>query len=400
MNALIEEGACYLMRKRRAVLGVSWLLSLAAISFYGGTVSYGIFFALTFLPLLSLFYIVCVWFRYKVYQEIGSRNIVSGQSVPYYFVLQNEDKFAFAAIEISFFSDFSYVEELPGKTEFELLPGERYRYETSFVCRYRGEYEVGIKEVTISDFLRLFRIRCGVKETKKVIVAPRLIKIPELKSISDVSVMMLRECVKQAAEYDIVTREYVCGDARKQIHWKATARERKLMSRRLIGEEKEGVLIFFDTRRYDERPEIYLPLENRLLETVLAVAFFLTEKNIPIEIYCSQEKFRYSHLNGIRDFGDFYDLIRELEFDKTEDTKSRLFHILGRGAALDKHVAFFVLQKIDFEILEMTKQISENGVIVVFYVITEENMEDFRAANDGNRRIMAITPDDKLEEIL
>ena len=388
------------MRKRRAVLGISWLLSLAAISFYGGTVSYGIFFALTFLPLLSLFYIVCVSLRYKVYQEIGSRNIVSGQSVPYYFVLQNEDKFAFAAIEISFFSDFSYVEEVPGKMEYELLPGEKYRYETSFVCRYRGEYEVGIKEVTISDFLRLFRIRCGVRETKKVIVAPRLIKIHELKSVSDVSVMVLRESAKQAAEQDIVTREYVRGDALKQIHWKATAREQKLMSRRLIGEEKEGVLVFFDTHRYDERPEIYLPLENRLLETVLALAFFLSEKNIPVVIHCSQEKFRQSHLNGVGDFGDFYELIRELEFDKAHDTKGRLLHILGRGMALDKHVVFFILQKVDFEILEMTKQISENGVIVVFYVITEENIEDLRAVSDGNRRIIAITPQDKLEEIL
>lgn len=388
------------MRKRRAVLGVSWLLSLAAISFYGGTVSYGIFFALTFLPLLSLFYIVCVWFRYKVYQEIGSRNIVSGQSVPYYFVLQNEDKFAFAAIGISFFSDFSYVEELPGKMEYELLPGEKYRYETSFVCRYRGEYEVGIKEVTISDFLRLFRIQCRISETKKVIVAPRLIKIHELKSVSDISVMLLRESVRQAAEYDIVTREYVHGDALKQIHWKATAREQKLMSRRLIGEEKEGVLIFFDTHRYDERPEIYLPLENRLLETVLSVAFFLSEKNIPVMMQCSQEKFGHSHLSGVRDFGEFYDRIGKLEFDREQDTKGRIFQILGRGAALDKHVAFFILQEVDFEILEAAKQISENGVIVVFYIITEENREDFRAVSDRNRRIIAITPQDKLEEIL
>lgn len=388
------------MRKRRAVLGVSWLLSLAAISFYGGTVSYGIFFALTFLPLLSLFYIVCVWFRYKVYQEIGSRNIVSGQSVPYYFVLQNEDKFAFAAIGISFFSDFSYVEELPGKTEYELLPGEKYRYETSFVCRYRGEYEVGIKEVTISDFLRLFRIQCKISETKKVIVAPRLIKIHELKSVSDISVMLLRERVRQAAEYDIVTREYVHGDALKQIHWKATAREQKLMSRRLIGEEKEGVLIFFDTHRYDERPEIYLPLENRLLETVLSVAFFLSEKNIPVMVECGQEKFRRSHLKGIGDFGEFYDQIGKLEFDREQDTKGRILRIVGRGAALDKHVAFFILQEVDFEILEAAKQISENGVIVVFYIITEENVEDFRAVSDSNRRIIAITPQDKLEEIL
>lgn len=388
------------MRTRRAVFGVSWLLSLVAISFYGGTVSYGLFFALTLLPFLSLFYIVCVWFRYKVYQEIGSRNIVSGQSVPYYFVLQNEDKFAFAAIGISFFSDFSYIEELPDETEYELLPGEKYKYETSFVCRYRGEYEVGIREVTISDFFRLFRIRCEVKETKKVIVAPRLIRLHELKSVSDVSAMMRREVLKQEAEPDIVTREYVYGDTLKQIHWKATAREQKLMSRRLIGEEKEGVLIFFDTHRYDENPRRYLPLENCLLETVLALGFFLSEKSIPVVLYCSQEKWKKNRLNGIGDFGDFYELTGELEFDRAQDTKGRIRYLLDRGTALDKRVVFFVLQKMDIEILEMTRRISENGVIVVFYVITEEDMEDLRAMGDGNRRIIAVTPQDKLEEVL
>ena len=388
------------MRTRRAVFGVSWLLSLVAISFYGGTVSYGLFFALTLLPFLSLFYIVCVWFRYKVYQEIGSRNIVSGQSVPYYFVLQNEDKFAFAAIGISFFSDFSYIEELPDETEYELLPGEKYKYETSFVCRYRGEYEVGIREVTISDFFRLFRIRCEVKETKKVIVAPRLIRLHELKSVSDVSAMMRREVLKQEAEPDIVTREYVYGDTLKQIHWKATAREQKLMSRRLIGEEKEGVLIFFDTHRYDENPRRYLPLENCLLETVLALGFFLSEKSIPVVLYCSQEKWKKNRLNGIGDFGDFYELTGELEFVRAQDTKGRIRYLLDRGTALDKRVVFFVLQKMDIEILEMTRRISENGVIVVFYVITEEDMEDLRAMGDGNRRIIAVTPQDKLEEVL
>lgn len=87
-------------------------------------------------------------------------------------------------------------------------------------------------------------MRCEVKGTKKVIVAPKLIRIHELKSISDVSAAMQRERLGQAVEQDIVTREYVNGDALKQIHWKATARSQKLMSRSMTGEEKEGVLLF------------------------------------------------------------------------------------------------------------------------------------------------------------
>lgn len=393
-----EQGIC--MRMRRAVYGVLWLLSLVVISFYGGTVSYGIFFALTFLPFLLLLYIFCVRLRYKIYQEIGSRNIVSGQSVPYYFVLQNEDWFAFASIGISFYSDFSYVEELPEKMEYELLPGEKYRYETSFVCRYRGEYEVGIKEVTISDFLRLFRVRCAAKGIQKVIVAPKLIRIREIRSIADVSATVQREVLKQAAQQDIVTREYVNGDALKQIHWKATARAQKLMSRRLIGEEKEGVLLYYDTKRYDEKPERFLPLENRLLETVLSLALFLCEKNIPVSLRCGRGTFGKDRLNGIGDFGDFYEQIRELVFDQAEDRKQGILRMLDRGEALHKQVAFFVLQKMDLEILEMTKRISQNGVTVVFYVITEERIEELCAMSDENRRIIRITPQDKLEEML
>ncbi len=388
------------MKMRRVIFAICWILALTAISFYGGTVSYGIFFALTLIPFISFLYIVCVWFRYKVYQEIGNRNIVCGQSVPYYFILQNEDKFAFAGIRILFFSDFSYMEELPGDIEFELLPGEKYKYETSFVCKYRGEYEVGIKEVIISDFFRLFCFKCAVKETKKVIVAPKLIKIPELKSISDISVMIQRETVIGAVEPDTVTREYIQGDALKQIHWKATARNRKLMSRGLRGEDKSGVALFYDTHRCHEDPKLYLPIENRILETVLALSFFLSEKNIPVLAYYNQEEIRQDNLNSVRDFEEFYENINRTRFDKNEDTKCSISYILKKGMVMDKQVMFFVLHKLDYEILEMTKQLSENGVVIVFYIITEENTEDFRMMNDVNCRIIAITPQEELEEVL
>lgn len=388
------------MKMRRFIFAICWILSLTTISFYGGTVSYGIFFALTLIPFISFLYIVCVWFRYKVYQEIGTRNIICGQSVPYYFILQNEDKFAFAGIRILFFSDFSYMEELPGEIEYELLPGEKYKYETHFVCKYRGEYEVGIKAVVITDFFRLFCFKSAVKETKKVIVSPKLIKVYELNSISDISAMIQRETVAGTTEQDTVTRKYLQGDALKQIHWKATARNQKLMSRGLHGEEKSGAVIFYDTQRYYKDPKIYLPIENRILETVLALVYFLSEKNIPVQAYFSQNEIKQSNVNGMSDFEEFYKNVNRIIFDKNEDTKFSIRCILQNGAVMCKQVMFFVLHNIDHEILEMTKPISENGIVTVLYVITEENIEDFRMLSDANLRIIAIAPQDELEEVL
>ena len=400
---MIEQREVFDMKVRRCVLGICWLLSLILISIYGGTVSYGIFFGLTLVPVISFLYILFVRIFYRIYQEIGSRNIVSGQSVPYYFVLKNESWFAFAGIKVFFFSDFSYVEELPEEIEYELLPGEQYKYETSFVCKYRGEYEVGIKEIVISDFWGLFSIKSAIRGAKKVIVAPKLIQLDELKSVMDISAMMQRDNL-QTTELDAVTREYAAGDALKQINWKATARMQKLMSRKPVGEEKRGVALVFDTKRYDKKPTVYLPIENKILEIVLALALFISKNNIPVSFFYGQNNtqtgLRQGRLNSVGDMDGFYEQIKKVHFDQNADMRSDLQRVLQEGMLMDKAVVFFVLHEMSDDILRVTYQLATNDTTVICYVVTDENIEEFYTMSDLGRRIIAITPEDELEEVL
>lgn len=385
---------------RRIIFGCCWILSLVGISFYGGAVSYGIFFGITLLPFLSFFYIFCVLFRYKIYQEIGSRNIVCGQSVPYYFVLQNEDRFAFSGIKIFFFSDFSYIEKLPERITYELLPGDKYQYETSFVCKYRGEYEIGIKAVEIYDFLGLFSLKCDVRETKKIIAAPRLVKLDELKNIGDISTKMQRQAQQRAAEPDVFTREYVSGDAIKQIHWKVTAREQKLMSRKLTGQERQGAALFFDTRRISNKDQIYLPVENRVLETVLALAYFLVGRNIPVSSLCYQGEFRCREVYDTGSMEGFYTEISDTRFQSGSALHDQMKAAVSGGRLMDKWILFLVLQEMDSSIMETIFHLSESGMVVVAYVVTTENIEEFCMMNSPNRRVIPVTPEEDLWEAL
>ena len=391
------------MKIRRGILAACWLLSLVVISFYGGAVSYGIFLGLTFIPLISFFYILCVFFCHRIYQKVGSRNIVCGQPVPYYFILKNESWFAFAGIRIFFFSDFSYVEKLPEEIEYELLPGEQYQFETSLVCKYRGEYEVGVKEIIITDFFRLFCMKCGVSEDRKVIVAPKLVIIDELKSVPDISAMLQRDDT-WPTELDAVTREYAKGDALKQINWKATARMSKLMSRKPIGEEKRGVALIFDTKRYDMDPVVYLPIENKMLEIVLALSLFMSKSNVPVSYFYNRNdgmlKMRQGCLYGLGDIESFYEQVKELRFDGDSDMKTALMKVFHDGLLMDKAVVFFVLHQMDEEILKMTYQLAKNDTHVIYYVVTDEIMERFSSMIDPGRRIIAITPEEELEEVL
>ena len=391
------------MRVRRCILGICWLLSLILISTYGGTVSYGIFLGLTLIPFVSFLYILFVWIFHRIYQEIGSRNIVCGQSVPYYFVLKNESWFAFAGIRIFFCSDFSYVEELPDEIEYELLPGEQYKYETSFVCKYRGEYEVGIKEIVISDFWGLFGIKFAVRERKKVIAAPKLIQLDELKSVSDISAMMQSENL-QVTELDVVTREYSIGDALKQINWKVTAREGKLMSRKPIGEEKRGVALIFDTKRWARDPGVYLPTENKVLEIVLALSLFMSKSNTPVSYFYNQNNdqngVERGELHGLRDIEDFYERIKRVRFDIGADMRTDLMKIHWEGYLMDKAIVFIILHEMDDDTLRLTYQIAENDTIVICYVVTDKNIDELCSTSDLSRRIIAIAPEEELEEVL
>lgn len=391
------------MRVRRCILAVCLLSSLIVMSIYGGTISYGIFFGLVLIPVVSFLYILSVWICHRIYQEIGSRSIVCGQSVPYYFVLKNESWFAFASIRISFFSDFSYIEELPEEVEYELLPGEQYKYETSFVCRYRGEYEVGIKDIIITDFWGLFRVKFPVQESKKVIAAPKLVRLDELKSIPDISSMVQRDNL-HSTDLDAVTRDYVAGDTLKQVNWKATARMHKLMTRRSIGEEKRGAALIFDTKRYSKERGVYLPIENKILEITLALALFMSKSNIPISYYYRQNSFKtgmsQGRLNGVGDVENFYGQIKEVDFEQSTDMYVGLSGILQDGRMMEMAFVFLVLHEMSQDILRMTYQIAENDTIVICYIVTDENVEEICASGDMNRRIIAITPEQELEEVL
>lgn len=384
------------MRTHRFIFLNLWILSLVSISFFGGAVSYGFFFGMTLLPAVSLIYILSVYFRFKIYQELGSRSMVCGRPERYFFILQNEDYFAFTGVAIRLFSDFSYVEELPDDREHELLPGDRFTYETRLVCRYRGEYEVGVKEVIVTDFFRLFRVRYSNPGTIKALVRPRVVRLSELRGMEEFQAPLQRETYGET-EPDILVRDYVEGDSLKQIHWKASAREGRLMTRLKTGEEKQGISVFCDMTRFGRRPEDYLPLENKMLETLLALGFFFAGKDVGISVYYGQNGLVRQQVRGMKDFDGFYQSTAEAVFGEQEDVLKLLAQVRAQGDIWDSRIVFFILHKLDDRIMGMTEELAAGGTAVVVYAVTDENVQEYVKQADGRRRIIAIPIEEPLE---
>lgn len=388
------------MKARRWIFLLMWVLSLAAITCYGGAVSYGLFFGMSLLPAISVGYIVWVYFRFKIYQEIGSRTMVCGRPESYFFVLKNEDYFAYAGVSIRLYSDFSYVEELPGDTEYELLPGEQYTFETRLVCRYRGEYEVGVKEVVITDFLRLLRVSYANPGTIKALVSPRVVHLAELKSLEDFQAVFRREAFA-GTEPDAVVRDYVEGDPLKQIHWKATAREGRLKVRTRTGEEKQGIAVFCDMKRFSQDRKRYLPLENKVLEVLLSLTFFFAGRDMTLSVYYGQGGGPVEHsVRGMQAFEDFYREVDGVVFQEEEECLRTLEQAVAGGRLWESSVILLILHELSDRLMELVGQLCVAGVLVVIYVVTDQSQESYIRQSGGRCRIVQIPLDAELEGIL
>ncbi len=382
---------------RRWVLLGLWILSLITISFYGGAVSYGFFFGVTFVPVVAVVYLLCVYFRFKIYQRLESRNVVCGQPVPYFFVLQNDDHFAFTSVGVRLFSSFSFVEKLPDGISYELLPGDQYTFETKLVCKYRGEYEVGVKEIVITDFLRLFQVSYRVPETIKALVMPRVVRVDELQCIADVQALLQREIDRVQTEPDVVVREYVPGDALKQIHWKATARAQALKVRTRTGEEKAGIAILCDTKRYSADNREYLPLENKMLEVLLALTVYFANQNMACEICYGQRGMVRCHVQDLKDFDVFYRQAAGIDFAKEESVEEMGRKALAGGVWQDCRILFFVLHEWSDVVWEMAEQICAGGGIAVLCLVTDQNMDEYLRLGSVRKRIVVIPVEAELE---
>lgn len=388
------------MKIRKWVLLGLWILSLIGISVYGGAVSYGFFFAFTLIPVVSFVYLMCVYFRFKIYQEVESRDVVCRQAMPYYFILRNEDYFGYASVRVKMFPDFSYVEGVSHEAEYELLPGDEFTYRTNIVCKYRGEYEVGVKEVEIVDFFGIFRFRYRILGTIKAIVHAKPVELEQLLATEQMSAVLQRDSKKEKLEPDVVVRDYVTGDSLRRIHWKASARVSKLMVRNDTGNEKQGIVMFFDTKRYSDKMEQYLPLESKMLEVLLSVGLFFAKSNQIFHVYCGQNGIWSSTVGNMNHFEEFYNRTSSVMFDKDENVQVLLQKLQDSTRLSEARLIIGICHELSDELLYWAKELTAGGSMLLLYAVTEENVEHYVRQSTVRIRIVAISPYEELEGVI
>ena len=377
---------------------------------------------------VSLIYLLIVYFFFKLYQVLGTKHITAYEPIPYYFVLQNEYLLNFCHISVSTYSTFSYIDEMQqdnkpnddttnisdrknrrsnnqtkkdsGITKtYELLPGENVRYDTTMICRYRGDYHVGIKQITIVDFFRLFKITYRVPEPLNAVVLPRVIKLETLKSVPEMVIATYKENPRLSSDFDVQTRDYMPGDPLKGIHWKSTAKTGKLKSRITYGEQRQGISIFLDTKRISDDEYVFIPVENKCLEIVLALTNYFANYSVPTSLVYSQFEPRTAKCSAAYEMESFLNTVSAMKFRSDEEAAVTLDILMAGSVFKDCMIAFLVITGADAELNKRLYELSTFGINIVVYLVgVHPNVQDIMEL--ANVRVIPVYPEDDLAKIL
>jgi len=126
----------------------------------------------------------------------------------------------------------------PGSCDYELLFGTR------------GIHQIGPAQQIITDSLGLIRGMVDVGDSLNVPVRSRLIDLQRIANLGEqVLVGEARASQSSTADYyDVAIRDYQQGDSIRQVHWKASARQGKLMVRQENHVATARALLILDTQ--------------------------------------------------------------------------------------------------------------------------------------------------------
>lgn len=384
------------MKRNRIIWFCLWILSLIAISFRGGAVSYGFFAVLTLIPFFSLLYLLAVYILFHIYQNIERRYVTVNEPVRYRFSLVNECPLVFAGIRVKFFSSFSRITSLDDEPEYELQPKTRIEKETSLICRYRGEYDVGIKEIEMQDYFRLFRITYRARQRVQAVVRPQLIKLESIGGIELADAVRTSE--QNKSELDILSREYVPGDDRRLINWSQSARTGTLMTRTQTGTGNQEIAIITDTSRISDDISVYIPVENKILEITLAAAYYFSRHNILSSEYHFQQEMIRSSVGDTAKFEEFYETLSSVSFDGKNSHAALYGAVTQRADIFNSSMIFLVLSSWDSETEKMLELFERNEISTVIFFVTddENNIPDLSGFNRS--KLISLSPYDELAE--
>lgn len=392
------------MKINRIICVLAIIGSGVFASYYGGNISYAIFYMTIFIPIISLLYTLYVYVRFKIYQSMESLVVVKNDWTVYSFIIANEDVITFSNVKVNFLYDRSTIEDTTSTTEYSLLPGEKEYMETRIKCNYRGEYHVGVESIEVTDFFYLFSITYPISTKLKVIVLPRIVPIEQL-GIAPPQIDVknpIHNSNLNEEELDTELRKYYPGDNKKRIHWKASAKLMELLSRKYHHKPKAEIALFMDLKRINE-DELHITIvEDKIIESILAIGNYYANRGTPSQIIYDMGGKKMVSIASKDEFNAFYKACVSIHFDAVTPVNTLMEERLIRG---DEGIFYVTATHVLTKELYMTslKVLTGNNRLCILFIsddITESTKELINSLKLAGADVYQIMSEDEISDVL
>ncbi len=139
-----------------------------------------------------------------------------------------------------------------------LIPFGGYIVKENIRFRFRGLYEIGVRELYITDVLHIFRLRVEYNNYSNVTVAPRVLEMRGMgnRSVSDIPTPTVRVVDNRDLSEINNIRDYRNGDSLKSVHWKLSTKSEELQVKEFSTNNDRHAYIFADMAAPTPPPEI------------------------------------------------------------------------------------------------------------------------------------------------
>ncbi len=287
---------------------------LAAALATGSKVYYNFFFLLLVMVVFSAASVVWTLFSVRVSMKGVRPRVARGEKLM--TILQVEHRCVLPAGSIRVMLNVpgsgAGLQEISVNTR----PFAKKNFRNVVRCPHRGNYEVGIAKITVSDIFSLFEIsRKSKKKLLRVEVYPRAVDVPcmQLKA-SDMGPEFRSRATEDAASPSDV-RSWQDGDELKKVHWKLSLRRQELMVRTFEESARPDTLIIPDLSEITALNDQKLTMEDCICEAALSAAKAQLEEGFPVRMPLISRRPQELSEKTVIGIGGITDALMRVNFD-------------------------------------------------------------------------------------
>lgn len=304
------------MLKSWATYYIFLLASLAFALLYPCRASSAVFYMLLLLPPASLAFLALMLAGLRYEQHVDRFSAVKGDAVRYKLTVQNRGLMMLPFVEVCFHGGDSVFRNEFAPARLAVPPRGKRALEITLTCKYKGAYEMGLRQLRIKDFLGLFSFRQEMDRLGTLVVYPRIVPIVTFPMTAgyEGDARATDRLNLENAETVSEIRKYANGDRLRSIHWKLTAKREELMVKNFEKVSGASAEIMLDAPPCGRTGEDALAMEDKLVECAVSLAHHFASRSIPSVLHYSAGALAKCRMNGMGDFQPVYTLLSETSF--------------------------------------------------------------------------------------